>query len=284
MRRVRVLRVALLTLLLGFPSAARPFDRPEDHAIASLTITILYDNNPFAVGLTAEWGFSALVETEGRVILFDTGGNGKTVLSHMEQLGKNPGAITVVVISHGHGDHTGGLGEILEANSRLKVFIPQSFSENFSEAIRSHGAEVIRVGEPINILPGIYSTGEMGETIPEQALILSTIQGLVVMTGCAHPGIVNMVARAKALLEREVYLVLGGFHLMSKSHRDIESIIEAFQRMGVQRVAPCHCTGDRARSLFEKSYRDGFIRAGVGRVIRIREKESQGRPLLSGGG
>jgi len=84
-----------------------------------------------------------------------------------------------------------------------------------------------------------------------------------------------MVARAKALLDKEIYLVLGGFHLLSKRDHDIASIIETFKKMGVQKVAPCHCTGDRARRLFEQQYREGFIRAGVGRVIRIGENETE---------
>lgn len=260
---------AFLPLLVSTLVAMGAPNRFKDHPIASTTITILYDNYPFAPGLKTEWGFSALVEAEGHVILFDTGGSGKTLLFHMERMGKDPVAVTSVIISHGHGDHTGGLRNILEANARLRVFLPHSFPEDFSEAIRVRGAEVVEVGGPMNIFPGIYSAGEMGEYIPEQALIISTIHGLVVMTGCAHPGIVNVMTRVKALLEKEVYLVLGGYHLLSKSDRDIESIIETFKNMGVQKVAPCHCTGDRARRLFEQGYRDGFIRAGVGRVIQI---------------
>ena len=210
MKIAGVVMFVLLPLILGPLVALGASDRLKDHPIASATITILYDNNPFGAGLKTEWGFSALVETEDRVILFDTGGSGKTLLSNMERLGKDPRAITAGIISHGHGDHTGGLRRILEANARLKVFIPRSFPEDFSEAIRSRGTEVVRVGGPMSLFPGIYSAGEMGEYIPEQALVISTIHGLVVITGCAHPGIVNVVARAKALLEKEVYLVLGG--------------------------------------------------------------------------
>ncbi len=269
MKSASFVMLIVLPLVISPPLAVGIADRLKDHPIESATITILYDNNPFATGLKPEWGFSALVETEEQVILFDTGGSGKTLLFHMERLGKHPGVIKAVVLSHGHGDHTGGLGNILDLNASLDVFLPESFPESYSEAIRSRGAGVVRVSGPMCIFPGVYSTGEMGDYVPEQALILSTIHGLVVITGCAHPGIVNVVAKAKALLGKNVYLVLGGFHLLSKGDRDIESIIEAFKNMGVKKVAPCHCTGDRARGLFERAYREDFIRAGVGRVIRI---------------
>ncbi|MBW2056501.1 MAG: MBL fold metallo-hydrolase [Deltaproteobacteria bacterium] len=270
---MRPLEKAVCIVLTLFITPAAAMGGPEqwrDPPLSSVTITVLYDNNPFVPGLRREWGFSALVESEGRSILFDTGGDGKTLLHNMKKLGKDPGAVGTVVISHGHGDHTGGLDSIVEVATRPRVFLPGSLPQGYSEALRVRGADVARVSGPTRILAGVYSTGEMGEIIPEQALILSTKPGLVVITGCAHPGIVSMVRRAKALLKRKVFLVMGGFHLLSSSPGRIESVVEDFRQMGVQKVAPCHCTGDEARRLFEHAYLGDFIRAGVGRAIEIR--------------
>jgi 7,8-dihydropterin-6-yl-methyl-4-(beta-D-ribofuranosyl)aminobenzene 5'-phosphate synthase len=116
---------------------------------------------------------------------------------------------------------------------------------------------------------GIFTTGELGRSIPEQALVISTDRGLVVITGCAHPGIVQMTAQAKMLFGDPVYLVLGGFHLGSKSDAEISAILAEFRRLGVERVAPCHCTGERAISRFAAEYGDDFVQAGVGRVITV---------------
>jgi 7,8-dihydropterin-6-yl-methyl-4-(beta-D-ribofuranosyl)aminobenzene 5'-phosphate synthase len=88
---------------------------------------------------------------------------------------------------------------------------------------------------------------------------------LIVMTGCAHPGIVEIVRRAKAY--GEVYLVMGGFHLGDKSAREVDAIIAELKRLGVRQVAPCHCTGDEAIQLFRAAFGADFIQAGAGAVI-----------------
>jgi 7,8-dihydropterin-6-yl-methyl-4-(beta-D-ribofuranosyl)aminobenzene 5'-phosphate synthase len=121
----------------------------------------------------------------------------------------------------------------------------------------------------MEIAEGIYTTGEMGRGLVEQALVLVTGQGLVVITGCAHPGIVKIVKRAKEIVSGEVYLVMGGFHLGGAGKRGIESVIADFRRLGVQKAAPCHCTGDRAIGMFAAEYGDDFIKVGVGKVLDI---------------
>ena len=126
---------------------------------------------------------------------------------------------------------------------------------------------LVEVDEAIEISDGIYTTGQMGAGVIEQALVLSTPQGLVVVTGCAHPGIVEMVGRAKEVGGDEVYLVLGGFHLGGLNQAKVREIIANFRRLGVQKVAPCHCTGDKAIGLFRDAYRGDFIRNGVGTVL-----------------
>ena len=206
-----------------------------------------------------------------KTILFDTGGDSAMLLRNVRTLGIVPQDVDLVVISHVHGDHVGGLLGFLEENHDVTVYLPQSFPESIEDATRKAGAEFVAVHEPVEICKHVYSTGELGDWIKEQSLVIETSRGLVVITGCAHPGVVNIVRRAKELTGGEVHLVLGGFHLGGVSAAEIGRIVEDFQQLGVQRVAPCHCSGDVARRLFREAYGEDFIPAGVGSRLEIRE-------------
>ncbi len=239
----------------------------------TLTLTIIYDNNAYDPRLRTAWGFSCLIECRGQVVLFDTGGDSPTLLANMDALGIDPSKIEAVVLSHIHGDHTGGLPGILEiAGDGLTVFVPQSFPARFKEAVRTR-AKLVEIVEPREIGEGVYTTGELGTGIIEQSLVVRTDEGLVVVTGCAHPGIVEIVRKAKALSDDKVYLVLGGFHLGGKSRKEIEGIVSEFRRLGVRKVAPCHCTGEQAIKMFRQEYGEDFIQAGAGKVIRLLPSE-----------
>jgi len=122
----------------------------------------------------------------------------------------------------------------------------------------------------LQICQGVHVTGS-AFTWPimrnvEQSLVLDTTKGLVVVTGCAHPGIVEIVKKAKQMLNKDVYLVLGGFHLLDLSDSQIQRIIQQFRELGVQKVGASHCTGDRAIQLFKEAYREDFVPIGVGRI------------------
>jgi len=230
-----------------------------------MKITVVYDNKTLDPDLSPAWGFSCLVDDD---LLLDTGGDGPRLLSNMVQMGLDIGGIKTAVLSHAHGDHTGGLGGIMAVNKNLTVYLPRSFSIGFKEQVKAR-ARVVEVHEPMEIAEGIYTTGEMGRGLVEQALVLVTNQGLAVITGCAHPGIVRIVKKAKEVVSGEVYLVMGGFHLGGASTKAIKGIIADFRRLGVQKVAPCHCTGDRAIGMFAAEYGEDFIEIGAGKVLEV---------------
>jgi len=242
-----------------------------------MKITIVYDNKTLDPNLASAWGFSCLV---GDDLLFDTGGDGRALLSNMAQMGIDPARIKTVALSHAHGDHTGGLAGLLSTGIRPTVYVPRSFPGRFKSDVRSL-TTLVEVYGPAEIRPGIHTTGEVGRGIVEQALAVETGEGLVVITGCAHPGVVEMVRRAKesggdrtpprigGAGGGKVYLVLGGFHLGGMSRRRVERIVADFRDLGVQKAAPCHCTGDRAIRIFAEEYGEDFIRVGVGCVITI---------------
>lgn len=235
---------------------------------ANLTLTTLYDNYEHDPELKTAWGFSCLAR-DGKTILFDTGGDSETLLYNMEKLGIDAKKIDTIVLSHIHGDHTGGLSGILEINSNVSVYIPKSFPDSFKNDVKSYGAEVVEVSGSTKIYPSVYTTGELGTWIKEQSLITNTDRGLVVITGCSHPRIVNILKKVKEVTGQEIYLVIGGFHLLGASDSELRDIIKSFRELGVEKVAPSHCSGDRARQLFKEEYKDDFIANGVGNVIEI---------------
>jgi 7,8-dihydropterin-6-yl-methyl-4-(beta-D-ribofuranosyl)aminobenzene 5'-phosphate synthase len=254
------------------PSSASPqhgVEKPME-----VNMTILYDNNRFDPRLKTAWGFSCLVRGLEKTILFDAGGDGSTLLENMRRLQVEPSEIDIVVLSHIHGDHTGGLERFLEKNPRVVVYLPASFPENFKKAVKSLGGRFEEVREARELFPGAYTTGELGDGIREQALALKTTKGLVVITGCAHPGIVNMVRKAREITgEDTVYLAVGGFHLGGEHPSRIESVAKELRLLSVQKVAPCHCSGDGTRRLFREKFGADYVEAGVGKRIELPELE-----------
>jgi len=236
---------------------------------SSLRAVIVYDNNRYDDRLKTDWGFSCYLEGLEKTILFDTGGDGKILISNLEKMGLNPEKIDVVVLSHFHGDHTGGLDELLKRNPRIEVWLPDHFPENFKEGIRKKGAAVIEVSKVQPICRRAFTSGVIAGHIREQSLVLDTDKGLVVITGCAHPGIVEILTRVKESFQKNIYLVFGGFHLAGTSGAEIESIISQFRTLGVKKVGPTHCSGDLARKLFAEKFAEDFLRLGAGREIAI---------------
>lgn len=234
-------------------------------------VTIICDNYTTRDDLVASWGFACLIRQEGKNILFDTGGDSIVLSENMAKLGIDPASIDLLMISHQHWDHTGGIYYVLNAKRNLPVYVPRSFSARFKEDMRRYGAKVIEIEKAQEILPGLYSTGDMEAPIREQAALLHTPAGTIVITGCAHPGIVKIVQTAKTILpDDDLALVMGGFHLLNDGNIDIMKTISQFKTMGVRYAAASHCSGESARNLFACEYGDHFIPLGAGSVITMK--------------
>lgn len=234
-----------------------------------LVITILYDNLSFDPTLQSGWGFACMIEGLEKTILFDSGGNGEILLSNMKRLGIAPKDVDFIVLSHEHKDHTGGLDSFLSEGSQARVFLPASFSLEIKGMVKSSGGDYVEVSQLVKICKDVYSTGELGSLIREQGLVIKVSKGLIVITGCAHPGIVHMLEALKEEFRESFYLVLGGLHLFNLREDEIEGTIERLKEIGVLKLAPAHCSGDKARELIEKHYGEHFVKLGVGAKVMV---------------
>lgn len=234
-----------------------------------ITFTVVFDNRAFRAGLEPSWGYSCLVRGTQKTILFDTGADGRILLGNMKKLGISPSMVDVIFISHKHWDHAGGLKRVLETNDGTPVFVPSSCPENFKGRIRAGGGTVISVDRPQALCSRVWSCGQMGDKMTEQALVIDTDYGSVVLTGCAHPGIVEIVKQIHRIGQSDIALLMGGFHLRDSTQGEVRKIIRHLRRMWVLRVAPSHCTGEDAIATFRQEYGPDFLETGVGSTITV---------------
>ncbi|MBE0550477.1 MAG: MBL fold metallo-hydrolase [Rubrivivax sp.] len=215
-------------------------------------------------------------------MLFDTGSDGGVLLANMRRMGLRPQAVDAVVLSHVHADHTGGLDDLLAIKADLDVWLPAGFPATLQRAITDRGARVRPVGTGGRLFGNGHSTGPLNDGVIEQALILDTARGLVVITGCAHPGIVRIAETAMRLTGQRIHLLMGGFHLMRADRAEIQAIIARLQALGVEKVAPSHCTGVAAITQFRQAWGQGFVEGGLGAVIEVPSQPGHGSAVQQG--
>jgi len=221
----------------------------KEQGFKLIKITVVYDNNPYSKDLKADWGFACVIETSDKTILFDTGADGAILLDNMNKIGINASNIDSVVISHDHYDHIGGLQAFLNKNPNAEILLPASCPESKK------------------ICDGIFVSGEIDGTCKEQCLIVETKDCFVVITGCAHPGIVKMVEKSRDIVGDNSFFVLGGFHLFKEPKALIAEIVDELDKIGVVGWGPCHCSGDVIREYLRRRYKQQYVEVGVGKVL-----------------
>ncbi len=236
------------------------------------SITVLYDNRAVN-GFTADWGFSALIETEEETLLFDTGAKSEVLKENGEKAGVDWQSIDFIFISHNHWDHTGGLPFVLQVTNQPELFVPETDLEYFEE-LTGEKAVCVPVNAPTYISDKFISTGIMptGMESPaaEHSLIFKSKQGFILITGCSHPGIVEIAERATAICGEKLLLTLGGFHLYKKDATEIEEISQKLKNF-TEYVAPCHCTGDLGIEIFKDNWKERFVEVKAGVEIPLQE-------------
>ena len=241
-------------------------------AYGGLSITIVYDNSSYQEGMTTDWGFSCLIKAGRKNILFDTGKDSTILFSNLNKLKIDLKTINAIVISHLHEDHIGGLFPILELNQDAKIFLPETIA-GMQQQFQKLRIKNVIVDKPRQISKGLFLTGSMGKGIKEQSLIINAPPGLIIIAGCSHPGITNIISRSKELLNRPVYMVIGGFHSMPKTTEGLFKVIEQFQAMGVRKVGPAHCTDEKTKAVFKTVYGKNYITIGVGKILNFSTKK-----------
>ena len=240
-------------------------------------ITIIYDNrinsevsDELKKRLKSDWGFSALIEIKDNKILFDAGAKYSVLKNNMDVLGIKPEEIDFIFISHYHKDHYGGLFKFLEENQNttsITVFLPKGFGEREKNRIIKLGASVVETTKLSRLFKNIATTGPMGTNIKEQSMIIMTTKGAVVITGCAHPGIIDIV-RSVRVLTKDIQLVMGGFHLLNTEVSEIKNIIKELTKSS-NKICPCHCSGDETIRICKEEFKEQNIEGGVGKVIEL---------------
>lgn len=263
--RARIVTAAVISFVTGMCTLYA-----QDSA-REIKIIILYDNTAFAPGTTADWGFSCFIETPADTFLFDAGANGSILLANAEALGIELSHANRVFLSHDHYDHAGGLDSALARAPGVPVYAGALFAPAVLQAITAAGGELVPVRGPVEISRGLSSTGELPSSIGayEHSLVIDTDSGLVVVVGCSHPGIVQILKRVKEEFRREIFAVVGGFHLLNLPQSQVEAIIREFRNLGVRKCGPTHCTGEGPIMWISKAYGDNFLPMGVGRVLRF---------------
>ncbi len=233
-----------------------------------ITIIILFDNYSFDPSLGTEWGFSAYLRIADQVILFDTGSNAELLAENAQKLKLKFEDVDIIFLSHEHWDHTGGLSAVLAKNSSAKIIYPSSFSEKFKDAIKQNKNPKIEIGkDPLEISKGIWTSGTMGRDIHEQSMFIKGEHGTIVITGCAHPGIAEIVKKSTEVTGEIPYHVIGGFHLRALDMEQAEKKANELKSLNIKKITPTHCTGDIAIEAIKKVFKDGYSRGGAGRVL-----------------
>ncbi len=275
------------------------------HAVAKDRVTILYDAFSDNKAVTKDWGFSALVEHDGKRILFDTGNNPEIFEHNVKGLNVDLTKLDFVVISHRHTDLASGLKYLLKINPDVTVYVPADGANGFG------GAEIppaffhpepslpakmryfegaypehprlgklydtghfVLIDKLTEVAPGIflvYTVSKIPRTIelPELTLAIKGPHGLILVDGCSHSGIEEILQAASAV-DPHTHIVFGGLHLVQTPVPDIDRLVDSLKnRWKLDKIAPGHCTGEPAFLRLQKAFGDDYLYAGAGARLEI---------------
>ena len=293
--RIHVLRIVVFVLVCLAAVPCRAQDK----------VTILYDAFGESKELTKDWGFSALVEHNGKRILFDTGNDAAKFEHNVKALGVDLTKLDFVVISHRHTDHATGLRYVLSVNPNVTVYVPADGANGFGGApipntyLRTdeslparmryfggtapehlssgklyEGGNFVLVNQLTEVLPGIFLVRTVSQKkgtleLPELTLAIKRSNGLLLVDGCSHAGI-EAILEAASAVDSRTEIVFGGLHLVTTPAEEIDALVGNLRtKWKVQRIAPGHCTGEPAFARLKKAYGETYLYAGLGTKVEL---------------
>jgi 7,8-dihydropterin-6-yl-methyl-4-(beta-D-ribofuranosyl)aminobenzene 5'-phosphate synthase len=293
-----VLRLARLALFFCFALLSRS-------VFAADRVTILYDAFGDTPKLAHDWGFSALVEHDGKRILFDTGNNPEIFEHNVRALNVDLTKLDFVVVSHRHTDHSSGLRYLLKMNPEITVYVPADGANGFGGsklppaffrpeaslpakmryfdgAYPEHartgklydGGHFILVDRLTEVAPGIflgYTVSRIPRTLelPEITLAIKGPRGLILVDGCSHSCIEEILQAASAV-DPHTHIVFGGLHLVQTPVAEIDRLVDSLKnKWKLDEIAPGHCTGEPAFLRLQKAFGDRYLHAGVGTRLEV---------------
>jgi len=296
MRNLRcTLSLLGFTILLSCPFSSPAKDR----------VTILYDAFSDSKEITKDWGFSALVEHDGKRILFDTGNNAAIFEHNVKALGVDLTNLDFVVVSHRHADHATGLKYLLKVNPSVTIYVPTDGANGFGGAPISptyfrpetslpakmryfdgaapnpvYFGKLYDVGDfhlidkTTEVAPGIFLIFNISKVprtleLPELTLALKGPNGLTFVDGCSHSGVEEILSAATSIDSR-FYILFGGLHLVTTPDPDIDAIVDHLKsKWKLQKIAPGHCSGEAAFFRLQKAFAENYLYAGAGTRIDL---------------
>ncbi len=296
-----------LAVLLLVGRASTTSDNPASGSMPTkVQITVLYDAFGKDAALQKDWGYSALIEYGQKRILFDTGNNPDILAQNAKAKNVDLANLDLVVMSHRHGDHMGGLTYLLRVNPKVKIYAPKEGFGVYGSDLPSSfyrkdaslpaeqryfngtppdvmrfgtawpGANFQLVDKTSEIAPGIHLISLVSDKpgtleLRELSLALKTPNGMVIVVGCSHPGI-DKIVEVAAAINPHIHLIAGGFHLVVANDSDIEKIVTTLHdRFKVEYVAPGHCTGEPAFAALGKAFGEHYLYAGLGSTLALNE-------------
>src|SRR5580692_3353966 len=277
---------------------------PTSAAAETARITVLYDAFGKDAAMTKDWGYAALVEINGKRILFDTGDDPAILAKNVKAKGVDLTKLDFVVLSHRHSDHVGGFSYLLSVNPKVKIYAPKEGFGIFGSDLPSKfyrkdeslpaemryyngappeimrfgtvfpGANIQLIDKTTEVAPGItlialVSDAPGTKELKELSLAINTPEGIVLVVGCSHPGIENIVAEA-AKINPHIHFIAGGFHLVAAQDTAIEKAATSLHdTYKVDYIAPGHCTGEPTFAAMQRMFGDRYLYAGLGTTIGV---------------